>query len=152
MLALASLAAGARCQVNQEIYSEQDLLAIDSEAKPVAVAVLPPPGFEAASASVLSSLPPGEHHQVLENLFNSFFIIYLSNPNKISMLLSVVFLWRVDSCDQTADGDDAMFQVEVSLAVARARCRQTAPTASGGCGTLAPWHTVPGVATAPTRR
>ena len=99
VLALASLAAGARCQVNQEIYSEQDLLAIDSEAKPVAV--LPPPGFEAASASVLSSLPPGEHHQVLENLFNSFFIIYLSNPNKISMLLSVVFLWRVDSCDQT---------------------------------------------------
>ena len=99
MLALASLAAGARCQVNQEIYSEQDLLAIDSEAKPVAV--LPPPGFEAASASVLSSLPPGEHHQVLENLFNSFFIIYLSNPNKISMLLSVVFLLRVDSCDQT---------------------------------------------------
>ena len=75
MLALASLAAGARCQVNQEIYSEQDLLAIDSEAQPVAVAVLPPPGFEAASASVLSSLPPGEHHQVLENLFNSFFIV-----------------------------------------------------------------------------
>ena len=91
VLALASLAAGARCQVNQEIYSEQDLLAIDSEAQPVAVAVLPPPGLEAASASVLSSLPPGEHHQVLENLFNSFFIIYLSNPNKISMLLSVVF-------------------------------------------------------------
>jgi len=59
VIALASLAAGARCQVNQEIYSEQDLLAIDSEAQPVAVAVLPPPGFEAASASVLSSLPPG---------------------------------------------------------------------------------------------
>ena len=56
------------------------------------------------------------------------------------MLLSVVFLLRVDSCDQTADGDDAMFQVEVSLAVARARCRQTAPTASGGCGTVAHWH------------
>ena len=60
MLALASLAAGARCQVNQEIYSEQDLLAIDSEAQPVAV--LPPPGLEAASGSVLSSPPPGEHH------------------------------------------------------------------------------------------
>ena len=73
VLALASLAAGARCQVNQEIYSEQDLLAIDSEARPVAV--LPPPGLEAASASVLSSLPPGEHHQDLENLFNSFFIV-----------------------------------------------------------------------------
>ena len=75
VIALASLAAGARCQVNQEIYSEQDLLAIDSEAQPVAVAVLPPPGFEAASASVLSSLPPGEQHHVQEKLFMSFFIV-----------------------------------------------------------------------------
>ena len=99
MLALACLAAGARCQVNQEIYSEQDLLAIDSEAQPVAVAVLPPPGFEAASASVLSSLPPGEHHQVLENLFNSFFIVSISIKSQQN--ISAVFrwnLWRVDSC------------------------------------------------------
>ena len=52
-LLLASLV---RAQVNQEIYSETDLLAIDSEVQEVrepgpAFAVLPPPGFQAPSQS-----------------------------------------------------------------------------------------------------
>jgi len=44
-------------QVNQEIYSETDLLAIDSEVQevrepgPASFAVLPPPGFQEASPS-----------------------------------------------------------------------------------------------------
>ena len=48
-------------QVNQEIYSETDLLAIDSEVQevrepgPASFAVLPPPGFQEASPS--SSAP-----------------------------------------------------------------------------------------------
>jgi len=53
-LLLASLV---RCQVNQEIYSETDLLAIDSEIQevrepgPASFAVLPPPGFQEPSQS-----------------------------------------------------------------------------------------------------
>ena len=145
MIALASLAAGARCQVNQEIYSEQDLLAIDSEAQPVAVAVLPPPGFEAASASVLSSLPPGEQHHVQEKLFMSFFIVSIYQiPTKYLCCFPLCFCGELTV---VPDGDDAMFQAEVSLA--RARCRQTAPTASGGCGTVARGRDT---RTAPTRR
>ena len=44
-------------QVNQEIYSETDLLAIDSEVQevrepgPASFAVLPPPGFQEQSQS-----------------------------------------------------------------------------------------------------
>ena len=53
-LLLASLV---RSQVNQEIYSETDLLAIDSEIQevrepgPASFAVLPPPGFQEPSQS-----------------------------------------------------------------------------------------------------
>lgn len=53
-LLLASLV---RAQVNQEIYSETDLLAIDSEVQevrepgPASFAVLPPPGFQEPSQS-----------------------------------------------------------------------------------------------------
>ena len=57
-------------QVNQEIYSETDLLAIDSEVQevrepgPASFAVLPPPGFKEASQS--SSAPaPGIPRQMV---------------------------------------------------------------------------------------
>jgi len=57
-------------QVNQEIYSETDLLAIDSEVQevrepgPASFAVLPPPGFQEASQSSSAPAPgPGKVEQ-----------------------------------------------------------------------------------------
>ena len=63
-LLLASLV---RCQVNQEIYSETDLLAIDSEVQevrepaPASFAVLPPPDFQVPSASSVAAPAAGIH-------------------------------------------------------------------------------------------
>ena len=77
------LASVVRCQVNQEIYSETDLLAIDSEVQEVrepapnsfsapasfSAAVLPPPGFQAPVES--SGLAPATGIQTSDNIWRA---------------------------------------------------------------------------------